>query len=644
MFDLFRSRDTAMRYLLIVLLSLVALSMVVTLIPGFGSPSVRSNEQALAEVGDDVVTTRMVGTVIQQQIRAGQIAQGAIDLIAPQVVNQIIGELATAYQARNMGFNVSDQELITGIQGFMPQLFQGGQFVGKEVYQSYLAQMNLSIPEFEAKVKQQLLLEKLQRVAFDGIVVAPAEVQLEFQKRSEQARLEVVKFDEASFRDQIKPTRDELAAFLKQNQAMWNVPPKRNITLVVADSDQLGKSLEVTDGQLRQAYDSQRDRFKVEERAKVRHILVKADQNSSKEDKAKARVKAEDLLKQIRGGADLGELAKKNSDDPGSASKGGDLDWVRRGQTVKPFEDTAFTLKPKEVSGLVETIFGFHIIQTMEKESTRIKPFDEVKADLLSEFRKRALFEKMPALMEQARAEIQKDPAQAAQIAQKLGIASFKAQKAGPGDEYPAIGRSQDLDGALSPIGKPGATPVLQTKDNKLYIAAVTEVFPARPAELADVEKDLRDNYVGFKAREKAKEVSQTFESKMKSNGNDLRKAAKELSLKVIDTGDFDRTGQMKDVGPAAYFGEQPFGNAVGAAMMFRVGNTPYYFKVIGKTPGDPAKLEADRMTIVSIIKERKLRERRELFEEGLIRMLKSQGKVKVHDDAIKRFVTTFRG
>jgi hypothetical protein len=100
----------------------------------------------------------------------------------------------------------------------------------------------------------------------------------------------------------------------------------------------------------------------------------------------------------------------------------------------------------------------------------------------------------------------------------------------------------------------------------------------------------------------------------------------------------------MKDIGPAAYFGEQPFLNKVGASMMFHVANTAYYFKIADKKAGDPAKLEDDRKTILAIIKERKLRERREMFEEGLVRTLKTQGKVKIHDDAIKRFVTAYRG
>ena len=106
---------------------------------------------------------------------------------------------------------------------------------------------------------------------------------------------------------------------------------------------------------------------------------------------AAAKAKAEGLLKQIQGGANFADLAKKNSDDPGSAQKGGDLGWVTRGQMVKPFEEASFTLKPKEISGLVKTDYGLHIIQVMQKEEARIKPFDEVKAGLMEDLKKQGI-------------------------------------------------------------------------------------------------------------------------------------------------------------------------------------------------------------------------------------------------------------
>jgi len=645
MFDLFRSQAKATRYLLIVLLSLVALSMVVTLIPGFGSANYGApNEQVLARIGDTEIDTRMVRQIVQQQVRNQQMPASMAEMMVPQIVNQVVGEVATAYQANRMGFKVSDQEVIQKIQILMPQLFQGGSFLGKEAYQAYLAQMGLTIPEFEQKIRQQVLLDKLQRLAFDGIVVSPAEVEAEYRKKGEKVRLEVVKFDPAAFRSDYKPSREEMEKYLKERQAMYQVPAMRAVSIVVADSKKLGEAIPIEEAAIRQAYDSQVDRFRVPEKFKVRHILIKAAENAPKAEKDKAKAKAEDLLKQIKGGKDFAELAKKFSEDTGTASKGGEIEFTREG-VVKPFGDASANLKPKELSGVVETVYGYHIIQGMEKQPARIKPYDEVKEELLTELRQKQLFDRLPAIVETARAEILKAPDKAAEIAARHGLAIARMEQAGPNTDYALIGRNEELDASLSSMAKGGVTEPVQTKDNRMAFAVVHQVFDPRPATLADVEPMVKAAIIEQRARDMADAKAKAFEKKVREEKVDFAKAAKELNLKLLDTGEFDRSGQMKDVGHASMFGEQPFLLAVGQIHgLHRVGQQAYFLRVVSRTEGDLSKLASERASIVTTLKEKKLRERRELFEEGLIRTLKSEGKLQIYDDAIKRLAGTFRG
>ncbi|MEZ5398464.1 MAG: peptidylprolyl isomerase [Bryobacteraceae bacterium] len=643
MFDLFRSRTNSVRYLLMALLSLVALSMVITLIPGFGSPTYETNDQVLAEVDSEPVTARMVGQVIQQQLRNQAMSPQAVEMMLPQVVNKIVGEMATAYQAKKMGFAVSDQEVVQEIKTLMPQLFQGGEFAGKEIYQEYLSQMNLSIGEFESKVRQQVLLDKLQRLAFDGIVVAPSEVQAEYEKRKEQVRLEVVKVDAAEYRAQFKPTREEMLDHLRKNQAGYQVPPQRDAAILIADADKMGAALQISDAELKAAYDGQLARFRVDERVNVRHILVKAESSASKEEKAAAKTKAESLLKQVRGGADFADLAKKNSDDPGSAQKGGDLDWIQRGQTVKPFEDSAFSLKPGETSNVVESVFGYHIIQTMKKEAARTRSFDEVREELLSEMRKRMLFDKMPGIVDQAKAEIVKSPGDIQQIAAKYNLTLVHGKDLKPADAIPGLGDNRDLAGQIASLQKGGVTGVVQTSDNKLAFAMVENVIPERPAKLEDVEPLIRAALIEEKARNLADGRIKAVQDKL-AGSSDLRAAAAAAGLKTIDTGFFARGGQMKDVGPQAYFGEQPFVNAIGKVVgPYSIGPARYFFKIVEKQAGSTEGLSAERDAILNSIRDRKLSERRDLFEEGLIQSLKAKGVVKVNDDAVKRMASNYR-
>ncbi len=644
MLDLFRSRDKAMRYVLIVLLSLVALSMVITLIPGFGSGSmVNTREDILADVCGDQVTNRMVAQVAAAQMRERQFSPAMAEFMIPQMVNQFVGELATSCAARQLGLSASDDEVGKYIQARMPMLFENGTFVGTEQYQAYLANMNTTIPEFEKRVRQQILLDKLQRVAFDAIIVTPKEVEAEFSKKAEKVRLDVVKFDPQEYRKQFKPGPADLEEYLKTNQAAFQLPNQRTASFVVADSEKLSEGMPVSDEQIKALYASRQAAYRQEEKVRARHILVKADEKAPKEEKDKARAKSQDILNKLKAGAKFEELAKQFSEDTGSKEKGGDLDFFQRGQMVKPFEEAAFKLKKNEMSGLVESAFGFHIIQTTDRQEARVKQLDEVKDELSKEIRKQQVFDKMPALAEQARAELLKAPGQAEAVAKKLGLFYAHGEKVKEGEPFPVIGPNPELEQQISQMKKGEVSPVIQTRDNKLFIAVLDDLEPPRPAKLSEVETRVREAYLDRKGSEKAEAVAKQFEDKLKANGGDFKKTAADLGLKVIDTGEFARGGQMKDIGPAGFFGEQPFLNAQGANVgIFRVGNQPYFFRVAQRIPADMSQIEIDRQALVGAIRERKLRERREMFEEGLIESLKAKGKLNVKDELVKRLAQSY--
>ena len=275
MLDLFRSRDTTMRYLLIVLLSLVALSMVITLVPGFGSPSDSgADATTVADVCGEKVTAQNVAQLVQMQIRNREMSPEVAELAVPQMVNQMVGEMATSCQASKMGLSASDAEVANGIRLLIPMLWQNGEFAGKEAYASYLQRMNTTIPQFEARVRQNVLLEKLQRVAFDGIIVSPKEVESEFLKKSEKARVDVIKLDAEDIRKTITPTRAEIEEDYKLNKARYMLPPQLSATLLVADVEKMGANLKPADSELQVIYNAQIDRFKTQDRVKTRHILI----------------------------------------------------------------------------------------------------------------------------------------------------------------------------------------------------------------------------------------------------------------------------------------------------------------------------------------------------------------------------------
>ncbi len=644
MLDLFRSRDTTMRYLLIVLLSLVALSMVITLVPGFGSPSDSgADATTVADVCGEKVTAQHVAQLVQMQIRNREMSPEVAELAVPQMVNQMVGEMATSCQASKMGLAASDAEVANGIRLLIPALWQNGEFAGKEAYASYLQRMNTTIPQFEARVRQNVLLEKLQRVAFDGIIVSPKEVESEFLKKSEKARVDVIKLDAEDIRKTITPARAELEEDYKLNKARYMLPPQLSATLLVADVEKMGANLKPADSELQVIYNAQIDRFKTQDRVKTRHILIKSDTTTSKDDDAKAKAKAQELLNQIKAGGDFAAIAKANSQDPGSGSKGGELDFYPRGQLDKAYEEAAYALGPKQTSNLVKSQFGYHIIQTIEKELARTKPFEEAKAELLTDYRKSQLVDKIPQIVDQARAELLKSPGQAEQIAQKYALDIRRIEKWTGGGDFPGIGRSQELDFALGALQKGGVTEPLELPNSRMVLGVLDSMSPARAGELSEVEDRVKASVVEAKTLKASEALATSLDAKLKANGNDLKKAAAELNLKVIDSGDFDRSGQMPNL-TGAFFGEQPFSNPVGfVASKFRIGATLYYWKITNRTQPSLAGLDKERQMLVGLIRERKLRERRDLFEEGLVRQLKESGSITINEEAIKRVATSYR-
>jgi len=641
MFDLFRSRAKAVRYLLGGLLMLVAISMVVTLIPGFGTNG-SSRDQIVAEIGKEVISLREVQLEVQRAQRNKAFQPEMAQVYVPQIVDRMITDRAFAYEAGRQGFQVTEADLALAIRASIPQLYQDGNFVGKEVYAGFLAQQNLSIPEFEATIRRQLLAMKLQGLAMEGVIVTSAEIEEEFRRRNDKVKLEYIALTAAKYRSQVSVSAEEIRAYFEKNRSAYQSPEKRGFAMLVIDEAKVGQKMTVPEGELRRMYEARKEEFRIPERVKVRHILLKTTGKPA-EEIPKVQARAEELLKQIKAGADLGELARKNSEDAGSASKGGDLGWIVRGQTVKAFEETAFSQKPKQISNVVKTEYGFHILQVLEKEDARLKPFEEVKDQLAQERKRQAVFETMQRLADQAHDELAKTPLEAEQIGRRLDIQYVKVGKIGYSDPIPEIGASKEVMEAVGSLQKGQVTPVIQAQGNKLVVAVLTDIFPAAPSELAEVEKDIKDQLLSEKAAQVLQQRAREAFDKAKSLNGDLKKVAQAMGLEVKTTQDFGADGAADGIGPASTVSDaftQPVGAVLGPVT---AGEQQIVYKVASKTPPDLSKLAEQRNDLVSAVKSRKANSRMELFEDSLRAALIRQGKVKIHQDVINRLVGSYR-
>ncbi len=638
MFDFFRSRDKAVRTTLTVLLGLVALSMVAYLVPGGPGSASNAPEAVIAEVCDSKITLREVQLQLQSALRNKNFPMQMIQNYIPEFVNQFVAERATACQANDMGIRVSEEEVANAIKSMLPNIFQGG--FNKELYAGFLAQQNLTIPEFEANVRKQMQLVKLRNLIMEGLIVTADEIEAEHRRRNEKIKIDYVAFNADKFKSQVTVSPADVQTFFNANRAMYKTPEKRSFELLVASEDKIGATIEVNDNVLRQIYASAGDRFRTGERVRVRHILFKTTEKPEAEVK-KVEATANDILKQIKGGADFAKLAQQYSEDPGSKDKGGEYGWMVKGQTVPNFETAAFSLKKNEISNLVKTEYGYHIIQVLDREEPKVTSFEDVKNELATEYRRQQVQPRMEAAAEQARAELAKNPKNAAAIASKYNLAHYSVQEAGPNDPIQEVGVSPDFSSAVFSLQAGGVTNTIVI-NNKLAIAALTSITAPRPSELNEVESAIRAQLTEQKAFEmmgtKQKEVADLVKS-----GADLKKIAQAVNGEVKTSEEFSRDGAAQGVGSGTYF-EELFGKEPGALTgPVMISGQVVVARLNAKTAADMSKMAEDRMNLITAIKGRKAQERKDLFEDGLVNRMIEKGKVKINQDIIRRLIDSYR-
>jgi peptidyl-prolyl cis-trans isomerase D len=350
----------------------------------------------------------------------------------------------------------------------------------------------------------------------------------------------------------------------------------------------------------------------------------------------------DDLLKQVRGGADFAALARKNSEDTVSAVKGGDIGWITRGQTVPEFEKAAFSLKPGQISDVITTTYGFHILRVEQKENSHLRTFEEVRGDLQKELNGARVVDKMQVLGDQLHAALVRSTAEAETLAAANGIKALRADQVGPTDSLPEVGRNAAFNEAIAGLAKGGITPPFSLTPTQLAVIQVLNLYPSRPAELSEVQDRVKEGAIEQKTRRLIGDKALAIQQQLKS-GADFAALAKSLGVELKSTSTaFGREAAAEGIGPAnqieAAFSKQP-GESAGP---FNLPDGTYFVKVIEKIQADLTQLPAQRSQLLSAVKNRIAGDRRELFVDGLVESMTRDKIIKVHEDNIKRLLASF--
>lgn len=347
----------------------------------------------VARIGDVKITAQQFQQALrdqQERLRAQLGAQFDARLFdSPQARQAILDDLINqrvllleASKSRLVAGDAAVRQAIVGIEAFQVD----GKF-SNERYEAVLKSQGMVPAGFEAQVRQDLTLQQLVNgVAQSGLVARTVSDRV-LALQTEKREVMEYRFGVDAYLGKVKLADGAAKKFYDENASQFQTPEQAKAEYVVLTMDAVSSQLAVTDAEVKAWYDGHKDRYQQAEERRASHILVGAEKLGK--DKAKAR--AEELLKEIRKNPSaFAELAKKSSDDPGSAAKGGDLGFFGRGMMVKPFEDAAFALKDGEISGIVESDFGFHIIRLTGIHAAKERPLAEVRGEIEAELKQTA--------------------------------------------------------------------------------------------------------------------------------------------------------------------------------------------------------------------------------------------------------------
>ncbi len=353
-----------------------------------------------AKVGGSKISTGEFQQALREQQDRLRPALGGRDpamLDSPElrraVLDNLVQRRLLSLHASKSNMSVSNEQLARFIAA-VPQLQENGQF-SPQRYEALIASQNMSKAMFEYNVRQDMTVQQgIAAVANASLVGKSASdqwvgMQLEEREISEAAlRPEL-------FSAQVKVTPEAIKAFYEANLKKFELPEQLRIEYLVLSRDKLGEQITVTDDDIKAWYQSHADRYKQPEERRASHVLIAANKDAPAEQIKAAEAKAADVAGQARKApGDFAKLAKQYSQDPGSAEKGGDLDWFARGAMVKPFEEAVFSLKEGQVSDVVRSDFGFHVIKLTGVRPERGRALDEVKGEIAAELKAQAAAKK----------------------------------------------------------------------------------------------------------------------------------------------------------------------------------------------------------------------------------------------------------
>lgn len=474
------------------------------------------------------------------------------DLRNRALENLINGKLVSQ-EAQKIGLDITEKEIQDEILAY-PAFQYRGRF-DESRYRALLSQNRMKPEDFEASIAQGLLQRKLRQFLMTFTPVTEQEVLDQYTFSNQKVKISFVQFQPKNFEKSVALEPQATESYFEEHKEEYRVPEKIKIAYITIDPNAFKNEVSITDQQVEDYYEDNREMFEQEKEVRARHILFKLDPNAPEEEVAKVREKASRVLKKARGGDDFANLAKKYSEGP-TAQKGGDLGYFSKGRMAKPFEEASFKMKKGEISELVRTRFGYHIIKAEDVKEARARTLEEVRGEIKKTLTNMASMdlahEKALSLIDQMPYEVDLN-----EYAERHKVPIKQSGYFSSNETIPDIGGDEKLRKSIFSFEKSDVSEVLEF-NGKFHIIQVVDKKSSHLPELKDVKEKVKKDFSSHLATLKAESAAEDYLAELKG-GKDWKELAKERNLAPKTTDFFTRNDHNPQIGYAPDLQEAAF-------------------------------------------------------------------------------------
>jgi len=627
-------------------LAAVVLTFVLLYIPDFVQTTPTGTgagpREVIAEVGGRSLTAGdfQQRYLTQLQSYRAQLGGNASDQllrqlgIDRQILSQMIDEQVALIEAERNGISVSDDELAQQIFS-IPGLQENGRFIGEQRYEQLLLSQvpPMTKGQFEEGLRRSMVLDKLRAALTDWMALSDDDVQREYHQRNEKVKLQVVALTADRFRAGVTVTDADVAAHFDAHKSEYRIGEQRKIKYLLLDRDQARLKVAVPATDVQRYYNDNLQQYQTPEQLRASHILLKTEGK----DEAVVRKQAEAILQQVKSGADFAELARKVSEDEGSKANGGDLDYFGRGRMVPEFETAAFALQPGQVSDVVKSQFGLHIIKIVDRRPGLTRTLDEVRAQIQQQLALQIADQRITDQATKFASRI-KDLSDLEGAARELQSTVQESGFFQREDPVPGLGAAPQVAATAFTLNGTTASEALGSARGPVFIAVSERRDPYVPM-LDEVKDRVREDLIRTRATELSRQRAAAVTAALKA-ARDFDAAATAQGVEAKPTDLIPRGSALPDIGVSPEVDRVAYSLPVGGVSEpIQTSDATVIVRVTERDEVTPDEFHKAREAFRAEL----LAERRGRFFSAYMGKAKERMTIEVNNEVLERLLAAYR-